>query len=230
MLRTRIKTSALVGGCAAIVLTMAGCDAVNSGDSANPVVPTIPGSSSSAPANPPTTSEPTTAPPPATSAPGTNGAQQPEPKPNPAASSGECKVADLELSLGTGDSAAGTSYRPLVFTNAGGRTCTIQGFPGVSYVAGDDGHQVGPAAFRTGSKGAAITLKPGMSAYADIGFVQVRNYDEAVCKPTAVRGLRVYPPHEFDSMFVPAPGTGCAGTPPGNQLTVRTVQPGSGAA
>jgi hypothetical protein len=39
-----------------------------------------------------------------------------------------------------------------------------------------------------------------------------------------VRGIRVYPPHEYDSMFVPAPGTGCAATPPGNQLTVQTIR------
>ena len=33
-----------------------------------------------------------------------------------------------------------------LLTNTGGRTCELRGFPGVSYVAGDDGHQVGPAA------------------------------------------------------------------------------------
>ncbi|MFL6124614.1 DUF4232 domain-containing protein, partial [Actinophytocola sp.] len=121
-------------------------------------------------------------------------------------------------------------YRALVFTNKGTRTCTMQGFPGVSYVTGDDGHQVGPAAYRTGSKGAVVTLKPGASAFTDVGFVQVANFDPAVCKPTEVRGLRVYPPHDYDSMFLPNPGTGCAATPPGNQLTVATIQPGTGPA
>jgi hypothetical protein len=145
-------------------------------------------------------------------------------------SSAECKVADLKLSLGGGDAAAGTAYRHLVFTNKGSRTCTMQGFPGVSFVAGDDGHQVGPAAYRTGKKGPVVTLKPGASAFADVGFVQIANYDPAVCKPTEVRGLRVYPPHDYDSMFLPNPGTGCAGTPPGNQLTVATVQAGTGGA
>jgi hypothetical protein len=139
-------------------------------------------------------------------------------------------VPDLKLSFGGGDSAAGTAYRALVFTNKGSRTCTIQGFPGVSYVTGDDGHQVGPAAYRTGEKGPVVTLKPGGAAFSDIGFVQVRNFDPAVCKPTEVRGLRIYPPHEYNSMFIAAPGTGCAGTPPGNQLTVATVQPGTGPA
>ncbi|SDC75420.1 Protein of unknown function [Actinokineospora iranica] len=142
---------------------------------------------------------------------------------NGAATGNDCKAADLKLAVRDGDAAAGTVYRSLVFTNSGTRTCTIQGFPGVSYVAGADGHQVGPAAFRVGAKGAPVTLAPGQSASADVGFVNVRNYDAAACKPTEVRGLRVYPPHDTASMFVELPGVGCAGSPPGNQLTVKTV-------
>jgi hypothetical protein len=127
--------------------------------------------------------------------------------------------------VGKGDAAAGTVYGALVFTNTGGKSCVIQGFPGVSYVAGSGGQQVGPAAVRVGAKGKAITLAPGASAQAPVGFTQVRNYDEAVCRPTPVRGLRVYPPHETASIFVPLDGTGCAGNPPGQQLSVKTVQP-----
>ncbi|MBP2321679.1 hypothetical protein JOF56_002064 [Kibdelosporangium banguiense] len=137
---------------------------------------------------------------------------------------GECKAASLKLSIGNGDAAAGTVYRQLVFTNIGAAPCVLQGFPGVSYVAGDDGHQVGPAAVRVGTKGEAITVAPGASAEAPVGFTQVRNFDEAVCKPTAVRGLRVYPPQETASMFIPLEGTGCAGNPPGQQLSVKTIQ------
>ena len=222
MLRSRISAGVLISGA---VLLLAAC---NSGGgtagSGEPSVPPITDSSTTQPAetspgtstNPPTTAQ---AEQPATST-GKGGVT----------TSAECKVADLKLSLRDGDATAGTFYRSLVFTNKGNRTCTIQGFPGVSYVAGDDGHQVGPAAYRVGKKGPVITLKPGNSASADVGFVQVRNYDPAVCKPTAVRGLRVYPPHEYDSMFVPSEGTGCAGNPPGHQLTVATVKAGTGGA
>jgi len=217
MLRNKIGTGALIAGGAVVALLLAGCND-NVADSASPQVPSIPGSSNTQPL--PTTSEPTT---------GTSQAQAQPPAPS-AAASNECKVADLNVRLGGGDAAAGTSYRALVFTNKGGRTCTIQGFAGVSFVAGDDGHQVGPAAYRTGDKGAVVTLKPGDSAFADVGFVQVANYDPGVCKPTEVRGLRIYPPHDYDSMFLANPGTGCAGTPPGNQLTIATVQPGAGPA
>lgn len=219
MLRTRIRTGVLVVGGAATLLLLAGC---NDGGSAsgNPQVPSLPQSNSSQPA--PTTSSqlpPTTA----------QAGQPPATAPATPTSS-ECKVADLSLRLGGGDAAAGTAYRNLIFTNKGGRTCTIQGFAGVSYVAGDDGHQVGPAAERIGEKGPVITLKPGESAFAAVGFVQIANYEPSACKPTEVRGLRIYPPHDYDSAFLPNPGTGCAATPPGNQLTIGTVQAGTGGA
>jgi hypothetical protein len=222
MLRTRISRAALFCGGVAIAMVVVGCqDGANNAES--PDVPAI-----SEAANPPQTTEPpagsSTAVPPKAQPPVDGTAKPPGEKPAPASDPADCKIADLKLSLGGGEGAAGTLYRQLRFTNSGGRTCTIQGFPGVSYVAGADGHQVGPAAFRDGAKGPAISLKPGATVYAPVGFVQVRNYDSAVCKPVSVRGLRVYPPHEYNSMYVAAPGTGCAGSPPGNQLTVSTVQ------
>jgi hypothetical protein len=149
---------------------------------------------------------------------------QPSAPPQPVAGSGECKAADLSLSVGDSEGAAGTVYRSVVFTNKSGRTCTMQGFPGVSYVTGDDGHQVGEAAVRVGAKGPVITLAPGDKAKAPVGFVQVGNYDTAVCRPTPTRGLRIYPPHDTASMFLPLDGNGCAGNPPGQQLSVKTVE------
>lgn len=114
-------------------------------------------------------------------------------------------------------------YRALVFTNTGGRACDLRGFPGVSYVAGDDGHQVGPAAERNGDPGAAVRIAPGATASAQLQLVNVANFDPAVCRPTPVRGLRVYPPGETAALFVPLDGTGCAAAPPGLQLSVQTV-------
>lgn len=137
-----------------------------------------------------------------------------------------CAAADVKLALGRGDAAAGSRYRPLLITNVSGKGCTLQGFPGVSYVAGDDGHQVGNPASREGTEGDAVKLADGETAAADIQFVNVHNYDPSVCKPTPVRGLRIYLPQETASSFVPAPGTGCAGTGiPGNQLSVTTIRP-----
>lgn len=153
----------------------------------------------------------------------TGGTAPAEPATSEAAAATDCTSEELSLSVGDSEGAAGTVYREIVFTNKGTRTCTMQGFPGVSYVAGDDGHQVGPAAYRDGAKGAPVTLKPGGTAVAPVGFVNVRNYDPAVCKPTKVRGLRVFPPQETESLFLELAGLGCAGNPPGNQLVVKTI-------
>lgn len=213
MLRNRILVAAGV----VVALGAAGCSGTTSGSSAGPTVPSFESTKpTTAPSNP---SSGSSTPP---------SASTPAEQPTEAAGPGECRATELKLSIGHGDAAAGTAFRPLRFTNSGSRTCTIQGFPGVSYVAGEDGHQVGPAAFREGTKGALVSLAPGDTAFATVGFVQVHNFDPAVCKPTATRGLRIYPPHETASLFLPLEGTGCAGTPPGNQLTVRTVQKGQG--
>jgi hypothetical protein len=138
-----------------------------------------------------------------------------------------CGTAELRGSLGAAEGAAGSTIVPLVLTNVGTRTCELRGFPGVSYVAGDDGHQVGPAAAMSGARGGEVVLKPGAAAAAQLQLVNVANFDAAVCNPIPVRGLRVYPPGDTTSLFVESAGTGCAGTPPGNQLSVQTLQPAS---
>jgi hypothetical protein len=224
MQRTRINL--LVAAGALVVLTStAACNGSVSGAPASGQS-NLPTFGSTEPTQPTQPTEPTAPVPPSATAPSAPPNTQPEPA-DPV-QSGDCKAAELKLSIGRGEGTAGTTFRPVRFTNSGTRSCTIQGFPGVSYVAGDDGHQVGPAAFREGTKGAAITLAPGQTAFATVGFVQVHNFDPNVCRPTPTRGLRIYPPHDTASMFLPVDGTGCAGTPPGNQLTVRTVQKGSG--
>jgi uncharacterized protein DUF4232 len=136
-----------------------------------------------------------------------------------------CITGELAASLGDGDAAAGSVYRPLVFTNTGSRTCELRGFPGVSYVAGDDGHQVGPAAEMSGERGGQVPIPPGGTAQAQLQLVNVQNYDAAACSPAPVRGLRVYPPGDTASLFVPMDGTGCATPPPGPQLSIRTITP-----
>ncbi|PZS12275.1 MAG: hypothetical protein DLM60_22590 [Pseudonocardiales bacterium] len=134
-----------------------------------------------------------------------------------------CRSVQLAASLGPPEGAAGSVYRVLIFTDTGSQACTLQGFPGVSYVAGDGGQQVGPAAERVGDAGGSVRIAPGGTGSAQLQMVNVVNYDAAVCRPTPVRGLRIYPPGETAALFVPVQSTGCAGTPPGSQLTVGTI-------
>lgn len=213
MSRVRISQVGLAASAVAAALTVAGCGGSNGAE------PTPTPTSTSASASPAPTSSSSAAPTSVAAAP-------------PASSAGDglCKSTDLSLSVGHGDAGAGTVYRPLIFTNVSDHPCTIQGFPGVSYVAGADGHQVGQPAVRVGDKGAAIKLNKGETASAAIGFVNVQNYDPTVCQPQQVRGLRVYPPQETASMYLDQPGTGCANSNiPGDQLTVKTLVKGDNA-
>lgn len=136
---------------------------------------------------------------------------------------GKCTLADLSISLGEPSGAAGSVYYALTFTNTSFTTCTLEGFPQVAYVAGDDSKQVGGAAAENGDAGTTVTLKPGEHAAAALQEVDVLNFPEDVCTPTAVTGLRVTLPGgaaDSDSAFVPQDNTtGCAAeTLPGGQF------------
>lgn len=168
-----------------------------------------------------TAQAPTTAATPTSAAAGTT-SEPPAPAPadtNPQ----RCDTPELKGSLGPSEGAAGSVIQTLILTNVGTRTCELRGFPGVSYVAGTDGHQVGPAAAMSGPRGGEVLLAPGKAAGAQLKLVNVQNYDAAVCRPTPVLGLRVYPPGATASLYVERAGTGCAGTPPGDQISVQTV-------
>ncbi|MPY81853.1 MAG: DUF4232 domain-containing protein [Actinophytocola sp.] len=214
-----------LGVLALVAVFAAGCGESgqpSSGSQPTSVATTSPSPTTSS--SPPTTSTSTTTPSPSPSP--ASGRRE---SVAPQADSRLCTSGDVSLSLGPGRGAAGTIWRALRFTNVSGESCDIQGFPGVSYVAGDDGHQVGAAAYRDGSEGAVVTLADDETAYAAVGFAQVGNYDPRECRPTKVRGLRVYPPQETESKFVPYAHTGCANANlTSEQLRVQTIRPGTG--
>jgi hypothetical protein len=140
------------------------------------------------------------------------------------AAPGRCTTSELKASLGKGDGAAGSVHQPLVLTNTGGRACTLRGFPGVSYTQGSGHFQLGPSAAMVGPRGDDVRLAPGASAAADLKLTNVQNYDAAVCRPAPSNGIRVYPPGDTASLIVVRNGTGCAGTPPGDQLEIATLR------
>jgi predicted metal-binding protein len=152
----------LIGSGALLITLLTACDGT---PTAAPTTPTTDSTRSSAT---PQTSEPlppttTAESPPNTTARPSIAAPNPGSHAPPRALVRACTSVDLEVSLGAAEGTAGQLHRALVFTNTGRHLCTIQGFPGVSYVAGDDGHQVGQAANRDGLKGLPVTLTPVVS-------------------------------------------------------------------
>lgn len=124
---------------------------------------------------------------------------------------GRCHTADLALRLGGGDAAAGTQHESLVFTNRSATTCTLYGYPGVSWVTGDQGTQVNDPFERIdANRRTHLTLRPGQHANAVLVTHTAENFPAATCKPIPVRGFRVYPPDETAAIFVPQSQTACS--------------------
>jgi hypothetical protein len=124
----------------------------------------------------------------------------------------------------------------LQLQNIGSSSCTVYGYPGVSWVAGADGHQVGAAAQRqsdnSGSAEQTVTLAPGALASAPLDMVDAAVIPSSECKPVAVLGLRVYPPGETTALFLPLPtasgGYGeCSLTTKPPTLTIGYLQTGA---
>ena len=128
-----------------------------------------------------------------------------------------CRTSQLSITLGRADGTAGSLYIPLVLRNTGSTMCLLRGYPGVSFV-GDAGRQVGEAATRSGVV-RLVRLAGGGVAHATLRVVDHFAYDPATCRPTAVRGFRVYPPGSTTSAFVSSPGTTCGST----SLTLLSV-------
>jgi hypothetical protein len=108
-----------------------------------------------------------------------------------------CTVTDLRMRLGRGDPGAGNVYFPLRFTNTGGRTCVLNGFPGVSLLRGD-GSVIGRPAGREGGKGTAVRLDPGQTVQADLHTLN-RGVKDGGCWRTPTL-IMVYPPGSTDAM------------------------------
>jgi hypothetical protein len=101
------------------------------------------------------------------------------------------------MRLGAGDPGAGNIYYPLRFTNISSRTCTLEGFPGVSLIRGD-GSVIGKPADREGPKGTAVRIAPGHAVQADLHTLNKGvNGDSCWRAPTF---LMAYPPGSTDAM------------------------------
>jgi hypothetical protein len=121
-----------------------------------------------------------------------------------------CHSSDLSLKIGTGGAGAGTYHTNLVLTDKSTHSCTLYGYPGVSWVAGDNGTQVNDPFERESGTKKTITLKPGGVAHVVLVTHSALAYPTEKCKPVQVRGLRIYPPDETASIFLSRPTTECS--------------------
>lgn len=131
---------------------------------------------------------------------------------------GRCHTADLTVTIAPAGGGAGHRGEKLTFTNASAMPCTLEGFPGVSFVTGDEGTQVGSAFKREGDKTEKLTLKPGDSATTELVLPDPGAAD---CKATETRGFQILPPDETAAIFISSPQQACTEADKG----VGTVKP-----
>lgn len=124
-----------------------------------------------------------------------------------------CSTANLAGSFSNdGGGAAGSVYMGLVLTNKG-PSCTIQGWPGVSFVGNGNGTQIGSAAtFDRTTAHDTLTLATGQAATATLRVVQAANVPSADCSLVKAQGFRVYPPGQKASLYIAQAENACSKT------------------
>lgn len=170
----------------------------------------------------------------ASSAPATSPAAPPS-SASPGAATVSCAPSGLTAKVDTsqGGAAAGSVFVPIDFTNTTASTCTLFGYPGVSFVTSPSGSELGRAATRTPPTATLVTLAPGGVAHAILKVAQAANYSSSACVPVTAHWLRIYPPNQFTAIYARYTAQACSARLPhalGSQLTVYVVRPGPGKA
>jgi Protein of unknown function (DUF4232) len=150
---------------------------------------------------------------------------------SPAGSSGPqpCATSALKATIGPAEGAAGSSYYPIDFTSNASASCTLFGYPGVSFVTGQGGGQIGAAAVRDSvTAPALVTVAPGAIAHATLQVVNASNYPASRCTITKAHWLRVYPPDQFTALYISFSAPTCAGGATATPiLSIQAVKPGA---
>lgn len=127
----------------------------------------------------------------------------------PIAAAPSCATSQLLVSVGGGSGqGANVTHTAVNFVN-NRAICTLTGFPGVSFVAGTDGHQVGAAATRSGTP-RAVTLARAGVAHADLTIVAAEAFPPPKCRVTRADGLRIYPPNQKAFVVLRRGGMACS--------------------
>jgi hypothetical protein len=103
-----------------------------------------------------------------------------------------CVPAQITVTHGAANGAAGTIYYPIVFTNTGA-TCAIFGVPAIRPVAGSAHHAVGPLArsLSMGEMPVRHVIAKGQSVSVSFGVTEAGNYSPSTCVMRSASGVVV---------------------------------------
>ena len=158
--------------------------------------------------------------------PGSPGAPGSPAKPGSVGPAG-CLTSALRATLGAAEGTAGSAYQVIVLANVSGKTCALYGYPGVSFVSGVGGSQIGKDAARdrtTAPK--VVTLAPGHSGSFALRVVDAAALPAASCDPVTANWLKIFPPENTAALYVGYPARACA-SKTATILTTRAVTEGT---
>jgi hypothetical protein len=122
-----------------------------------------------------------------------------------------CLTSALRATLGAAQGTAGSAYQVIVLANISGKTCALYGYPGVSFVSGVGGSQIGKDAARdrtTAPK--VVTLAPGRSGSFALRVVDAGALPAANCDPVTANWLKIFPPENTAALYVGYTAHACA--------------------
>jgi Protein of unknown function (DUF4232) len=190
---------------------VAGCGSSSSPTSSAPATSASPAGTATAPAAGTTTVTVTATPSSATGTPGLP----------------SCATSVLKVKQGLAQGYAGGVYQVIDFTNTSGTSCTLYGYPGVSFVTAPPYSQIGLAAKRVPTSPVKlITLAPGATANSLLQIVDALNFTPSTCNPVKAAYLRIYPPNQTAAVYLPNTSETCS--KPVQTLFVSAVAAGSG--
>jgi Protein of unknown function (DUF4232) len=153
-------------------------------------------------------------------------ASTPAAAPSRSAASGlaACDTSALSVTLASdqGGGAAGSTYVPINFTNTTGTACALYGYPGVSFVTGPAGSQIGAPATRAANvSSVSVMVASHATAHAWLQVVQAGNYPASTCHPVTAHWLKVYPPGNTAASYIGHSFPACSS----GKVTILTVMP-----
>jgi hypothetical protein len=128
----------------------------------------------------------------------------------------------VSLKANTGGGAAGSTYLPIEFTNTSGSACALYGYPGVSFVTGQNGSQIGAPAKRSGSfANVTVTVASHATAHAWLQVAEAGNYPASSCHAVSAHFLKVYPPGNTAPAYISYSDQTCSS----GKVATMTIDP-----
>ena len=203
----RVLAGALLACCAALAAACSASTSTSSSPPSSTPTATPVSSPSAAPATPAATGPATT---PAVAGPA------------------PCPTRYLGVKAGLSQGTAGSIYQVIDFTNISNVSCTLYGYPGISFAStGSSGGQIGLAAKENPTPPRElVTLAPGATANALLRIVDAGNFSPATCGMVTAHWLVIYPPNQTTPVYLSYTSPTCSKQV--QILFVNVVQPGSG--